>query len=124
MPAQFNSLIIFSVLIPIVLGVVITVVVLLWVRRFMGKMTGADLKGIGVPAQATVLRIWDTGTTINDNPVVGFLLEVQPQNQAAYQAETRSMIPRISVSQFQPGAVVPVKIDPQNTTRIVLDIFA
>src|SRR3978361_196303 len=101
MPAQFNTLITLSFVLPIVFGIVITVVVLLWVRRFMGKMTGADLKGTGVAAQATILRIWDTGTTINDNPVVGFLLEVRPQNQQAYQAETKSIIPPRAVSQFQ-----------------------
>src|SRR3954471_19385167 len=123
MPAQLNTLITFGAILPIVFGIGITVIVLVWVRKFMRNMTGANLKD-GTPAQATILRIWDTGTTINDNPVVGFLLEVRPQNQQAYQAETKSMIPRLSVSQFQPGAVVPVKFDPQTPTRIALDIFA
>jgi hypothetical protein len=124
MVPQLSSFITLSVIIPIVLSIVITVIVLVWVRRFMGKVTGADLKATGMPAQATVLRIWDTGTTVNDNPVVGFLLEVRLQNQAAYQAEAKSMIPRLAVPQFQPGAIVPVKIDPQNSARVALDIFA
>ncbi|HEU5100739.1 MAG TPA: hypothetical protein VFU22_17040 [Roseiflexaceae bacterium] len=123
MPAQFNSLITLSMVVPIVLSVVVTVIVLVWVRKFMRNMTGANLKN-GTPAQATILRIWDTGTTINDNPVVGFLLEVRPQNLPAYQAESKSMIPRLSIPQFQPGATVPVKIDPLNQSRVALDIFA
>jgi hypothetical protein len=57
----------------VIFGIGITVIVLVWVRKFMRNMTGANLKD-GTPAQATILRIWDTGTTINDNPVVGFLL--------------------------------------------------
>jgi hypothetical protein len=123
MPAQFNNLIALSVVAPIVLSIVITLIVLVTVRKFMRNMTGANLKG-GLPAQATILRIWDTGTTINDNPVVGFLLEVHPQNLPTYQAESKSMIPRLSVPQFQPGATVPVKIGPQNQARVALDIFA
>ena len=123
MPAQLNTMITLSMILPLVFGIGITVIVLVWVRKFMRNMTGANLKN-GVPAQATILRIWDTGTTLNDNPVVGFLLEVRPQNLPAYQAESKSMIPRLSISQFQPGAIIPVKIDPQNQARVALDIFA
>ena len=123
MPMQFTNMITLSVVAPIVLSIVITLIVLVWVRKFMRNMTGANLKN-GLPAQATILRIWDTGTTINDNPVVGFLLEVRPQNLPTYQAEAKSMIPRLSIPQFQPGAIVPVKIDPQNQARVALDIFA
>ncbi len=79
MPAQLNTLITLSVILPIVFGIGITVIVLVWVRKFMRTMTGANLKD-GMPAQATILRIWDTGTTINDNPVVGFLLEVRAES--------------------------------------------
>jgi hypothetical protein len=123
MPAQLNTLITFSVVLPLIVGIGITVIVLVWVRKFMRTMTGANLKN-GTPAQATILRIWDTGTTINDNPVVGFVLEVRPQNLPAYQAESKSMIPRLSIPQFQPGAIIPVRIDPQNQARVALDIFA
>ena len=123
MPAQFTNLISLSIVVPIVLSIAITLIVLVWVRKFMRNMTGANLKD-GTPAQATILRIWDTGTTINDNPVVGFLLEVHPQNLPAYQAESKSMIPRLSIPHFQPGASVPVKIDPRNQSRVALDIFA
>ena len=123
MPVQLNILLTLSVIVPIVLGIGITVIMLVWLRKFMGSVTGANLKN-GTPAQATILRIWDTGTTVNDNPVVGLLLEVRPQNLPAYQAESKSMIPRLSISQFQPGAIIPVRIDPQNQARVALDIFA
>ena len=123
MPAQLNTLITLGVVLPVVFGIGITVIALVWVRKFMRNVTGAHLQD-GTPAQATILRIWDTGTTLNDNPVVGFLLEVRPPNLPAYQAESKSMIPRLSISQFQPGATVPVKIDPQNQARVALDIFA
>ena len=122
MPDPLSTLITLSILLPIVFGIGITVMILVWVRNLMRTMAGANLKD-GTLAQATILRIWDTGMTLNDNPVVGFLLEVRPQNLPAYQAESKSMISRLSISQFQPGATIPVKIDPQNHARVVLDIF-
>jgi hypothetical protein len=94
-----------------------------FVRRYMNKVTGGTIKG-GEMAQATIVRIWDTGTTVNGNPVVGFLLDVQRQAYPTYQAETKSMIPRLMVSQFQPGAVVPVKLDPQNPAQVALNLYA
>jgi hypothetical protein len=94
-----------------------------FVRRYMRKVTGGNIQG-GEVAQATIIRMWDTGTTVNDNPVVGFLLEVRRQAYPVYQAETKSMIPRLMVSQFQPGAVVPIKLNPQNPTQVALNLYA
>jgi hypothetical protein len=56
--------------------------------------------------------------------VVGLLLEVRQLNLPAYQTESKRMIPRLSVSQFQSGATIRVKIDPQNQARVALDMFA
>jgi hypothetical protein len=108
----------------IVVSLVFAVVVIIFVRRYVGRMTGADLRSSGIVAQATILRFWDTGTTVNDNPVAGLLLEVQAPGQAPYQVETKSLIPRLSIGQLQPGAVVQVKIDPTNNQRVALDLFA
>jgi hypothetical protein len=55
---------------------------------------------------------------------VGFLLEVRQLNLPAYQAESKRMIPRLSISQFQPSAAILVKIDPQNQAWVALDMFA
>ncbi len=94
-----------------------------FVRRYLRKVTGGNIQG-GEVAQATILRIWDTGTTVNDNPVVGFLLEVHRQAYPPYQAETKSMIPRLMVAQFQPGAVVPIKLNPQTPSQVALNLYA
>jgi hypothetical protein len=92
-------------------------------RGYMKKMMGGNLKNTGEPAQAKILRMWDTGTTINQHPVAGFLLEVQRMNQTPYQVETKSLVPRLMSGQLQPGAVVPIKVDPSNPTKVALDIF-
>jgi len=106
--------------ISIALTIVIVVVSLVFVRRFIGSVTGVDIRG-AVSAQATVLKLWDTGTSVNNHPVVGMLLEVLPPDGQPYQTETKSLIPRLAVGQVQPGAVVRVKIDPAKRDRVALD---
>ena len=68
----------------------------------------------GVPAEAVILKISDTGTTINNNPVVRLLLEVHPPGQPPFQAETEKLLSRLQIPQVQPGATVQVKYDPTN----------
>ncbi|HYF63651.1 MAG TPA: hypothetical protein VD886_12605 [Herpetosiphonaceae bacterium] len=102
---------------------VFIVVVMFFVRRYMRNITGGDLKASGESAQATIIRMWDTGTTVNDNPVAGFLLEVRRNGYPPYQVEAKSLVPRLMTGQFQPGATVPIKVDPQNAQRVALDIY-
>jgi hypothetical protein len=81
------------------------------------------LQKTGEPAEATILQIWDTGMTVNDDPVIRFLLEVHPTGKPDYQAETKLRISRLAISRFQPGAVVPVRIDPRHPKHVALDIY-
>ncbi len=64
----------------------------------------------GLPAEAIILQISDTGETINYNPVVRLLLEVHPRDQAAFQAETEVLISRLQI--LSCGDRVKVKYDP------------
>ena len=91
--------------------------------RMSGVSDAKELQKTGEPAEATILQIWDTGMTVNDDPVIRFLLEVHPAGKPAYQAETKIRISRIAISRFQPGAVVPVRIDPRHSKHVALDIY-
>ncbi len=66
----------------------------------------------GRPARAEILQIAQTGTRINDNPVVRFVLEVRPPDEPAFRAETERLVPLIEIPQIQPGTIVSVKYDP------------
>jgi hypothetical protein len=92
-------------------------------NRMSGISDAKELQKTGEPAEATILQIWDTGMTVNDDPVVRFLLEVHPAGKPVYQAETKIRISRIAISRFQPGAVVPVRIDPGHPKHVALDIY-
>jgi hypothetical protein len=102
----------------IVLTIVAIVVVMFVVRRFTGP--DKQLLATGETAQATVVQIWDTGVTINDNPRIGLLLEVQPANRPAYQVKTTQTVSRLQTSMYQPGQTLEVKIDPANPKKIAI----
>jgi hypothetical protein len=88
----------------------------------MNGMTNRAVLSHGVSAPAVIQKVWETGTVMNEtNPQIGILLEVRPANKPAYQAETKMFISMLQVPQFQPGAVVQVKYDPQNPAKVAVD---
>lgn len=74
----------------------------------------------GVAATATIMRVWDTGTRINDNPRVGMLLQVQPTTGAPFQAEIKETVSIVQMPVFQPGARLDVKYDPAQPTNVAI----
>ena len=90
---------------------------------FTGEDVAREIRETGLPAKGTVLKIWETGVRVNDDPVVGFLLEIHAEGMAPYEAETKALISILWIPQIQPGAVLPVKYDPKDPSRITLDIF-
>ena len=69
------------------------------------------------------MRLIDTGTTINQDPVVEFVLEVHSQEGEVYEARTRALVSRLAVPQVQPGRTVPVAVDPADRRRVALDLW-
>lgn len=102
-------------------GLVITIVAIILVRRMVRPNT--KLLQTGIAAQATILQVWQTGVTINNNPQIGLKLQVNGPT-GSYQTETKVIAPLINIPQFQPGAVLPVKVDPADQSKIALDIYA
>ncbi|GAT67404.1 lipoprotein [Planomonospora sphaerica] len=80
-----------------------------------------DLLAAGVPATAVVLSMRDTGMTLNDQPMVGFELEVRPTGAAPYRVAHRETLPRLLVGAVLPGSVLSVRIDPADPRRLAVD---
>jgi hypothetical protein len=93
----------------------------------VNHMTGEDeaeaIRKTGSSARAHVLQIWDTGMSLNNDPVVGFRLEVHAEGVEPFEAKTKAVIGRLDIPQIQPGADLPVKYDPNDHTRVALDIY-
>lgn len=81
-----------------------------------------ELAQRGVSATARILEIWDTGWTINDNPVIGMRVEVDSPDRPPFEARIeKTTVSRIAIPQFQPGAVVPVRFDPASPSLVAVD---
>ncbi len=109
--------------VPIVLIILVSIIVFFIIlRRVMG---GGDqqLLSTGQPAQAAILKLWDTGVTVNDNPRIGMLLEVRPKVGAVFQTEVKKVVSRLQTSQYQPGQMLEVKYDPANPKKVAIVDF-
>lgn len=91
-----------------------------FVASFTGEDVAQEIRAVGLPAEATVLRIWETGVKVNDNPVVGFLLEVHAPDLEPWEAETKALISILDIPQIQPGASLQVVYDPDDPSRVAI----
>ncbi|WP_445150465.1 hypothetical protein [Baekduia sp. Peel2402] len=74
----------------------------------------------GQVASATITAVRDTGMTINDNPTVELDLAVSLNGTEPYAVTHRQTISRIAIPSFQPGATVPVRVDPSDRTSLMI----
>ena len=70
----------------------------------------------GMPAQATLNEVGGTAGRVGANPIMKLDLTVNLQSVVL-----RTVVPVQHVHRLQPGAPLPVKVDPNDTTRCVVD---
>ena len=76
----------------------------------------------GQPAEAKVLQVQPLGIMVNgNNPYAVLNLEVRPAGRAPFVAQTQGVIAAQSLSKFQPGAIVAVRYDPADITRVAVE---
>lgn len=114
------------------LGLVITCGTLLFTgliiffvyRTVFGKINQSNkLLSTGVPAQALVMQLADTGVRLNDNPQVKLVLEVHPMGQPPYQVETTAFVSMLKLAQIQPGQTINVRYDPADPSKVALALM-
>jgi hypothetical protein len=74
----------------------------------------------GRVGSATITAVRDTGMTINDNPTVEFDLSVSLEGTDPYAVTHRQTISRIAIPSFQPGATIPVRVDPADRSSLII----
>jgi hypothetical protein len=102
---------------PMAIMLVGLVVILAILYNVYRTMYPAEIRN-GVGAEAKILKVWDTGTTINDNPQIGLLLEARPPAGPVFQAETKTLVSRLNAALIQPGITAAVVYDPQKPARV------
>jgi hypothetical protein len=76
----------------------------------------------GHSAKAKILDANQTGTYINEQPQVRFVLEVTPASGAPFQSQAIMTVPQIKVPQVQPGNTVDVRYDPEDPSRVAITL--
>ncbi|WP_244213762.1 hypothetical protein [Paenibacillus barcinonensis] len=94
---------------------------LMVVTSVLGTSLGQRKIKSGKPALGVIQSLQQTGVYINEQPEVQIMLKVSLQGQETYDAELRSVIPLTSLSQFQPGSVIPLVVSERDERKVGLD---
>jgi hypothetical protein len=107
---------------PIIIIVVMAVIFgIVFLPMLRGSMRSSQLMKSGVSAQAQILKVWQTGMYVNEQPQIGMILQVQPTDGTApFQAEAKKVVSMIQIPQFQPGGMLEVKYDPANPKAVAI----
>ncbi len=88
---------------------------------FQQMILASRLQKTGLPGKATIKEVHDTGVTINYSPQVRLVLDVKNSFGQIYTTSVKTLVSRIQPNMYQPGMVVPVKIDPKNEKNVIID---
>lgn len=104
--------------------VLLSVGVLLFVIGVYLKIRGRRRARIfhkGIPGEALIRGVHETGTMVNNQPMYGFDLEVTGQGFAPVTTTHREVVPFWFAGRVGPDMTVPVKVDPTNPKRVIFD---
>jgi hypothetical protein len=86
----------------------------------MQGMAGAAVYSQGIAGSATVTALNDTGTMVNNAPIMELDLTVTVPGREPYEVKHRQLVAFAAMGNFQPGKVFPVHVDQQDPTKIVI----
>jgi hypothetical protein len=73
----------------------------------------------GVTAKARVIRMWDTGVSVNEDPQVELLLSIMPpEGGPALQAKAKIFLSRLETTLVRAGTTAEVKYHPKKPQRV------
>jgi hypothetical protein len=75
----------------------------------------------GVDATATIISMVATGATINMQPQLQFQMSVDVGGNVSTVTHVQAVSPAI-IGQLQPGAQVPVKVDPNDHSQLMIGL--
>jgi Protein of unknown function (DUF3592) len=109
-------------LLPIlIIGITVVILAVVFLPMIRGSMRSSQLMKTGVSAQAQILKVWQTGMYVNEQPQLGMTLQVTPADGSApFQAEAKKVVSMVQIPQFQPGGMLEVKYDPANPKEVAI----
>ena len=92
--------------------------VLLWV--ILSNRKRERIETTWLDAEATILEISETGTYINNQPRIEFLLHVNSPVHPPCDITHKQVIPLTALAQYQRGATIRIKVSPEDPEDIML----
>jgi hypothetical protein len=105
----------------VILGVVGVGLLLFGIRSRRKAKDVGRVEQTGLPGQATIVGMTQTGMYLNENPQIDLQMQVTVPSKGTYEAHHKSFIPLMLLGRLQQGATFPVKVDPQDPQNIVID---
>jgi hypothetical protein len=92
------------------------------VQQVQGDQELAErLANEGVDGTATIVQMVATGQTINMQPQLQFQMTVDVNGSVSTVSHVQVVSPAI-IGQLQPGAQVPVKVDPSDHSKLMIGL--
>ena len=89
-------------------------------RRIFGTDETA-VEVTGLSGQATIVSLHEGGPYVNQRPTITMELEVELIAREPYRAQARQPVGRLVIGRLQPGATIPVRVDPEDPQKVVVD---
>ncbi|MEH6764950.1 MAG: hypothetical protein V7655_10660 [Aequorivita antarctica] len=74
----------------------------------------------GKEAPAKIIRVYETGTTVNDSYLMGFELKVMPKRTPKFLTTTEQLVSQLRVHEFEAGKKVLVAYDPETFEATII----
>jgi len=91
-----------------------------WEQQGADAMQMAQNYSNGIAGNATVTAISDTGTMVNNAPVMELDLQVTVPGKEPYQVKHRQLVALSAIPNFQPGKTFPVHVDQQDPSKLTI----
>ena len=74
----------------------------------------------GEPAMAIILKVWETGVTVDHHPRLGLLLEIRHRTMVPYEIELKQNVTKEELKNYQVGRMLHVKVDARNPKKVAI----
>jgi hypothetical protein len=75
----------------------------------------------GIPGQATITSLTQTGLFLNENPQVEMNLMITVTGKPPYAATRKEFVPLIMLGRLSSGMPLAVKVDPADPSNVIID---
>jgi hypothetical protein len=91
-----------------------------FLRRILGT-EDPDVQTAGLSGHATIVSLREGGPYVNQRPTITMELDVELPQRESYRAQARQPVGRLVIGRLQPGAEIPVRVDPNDPAKVVVD---